>query len=161
MRKKHLSSYLSFTLKIAFSNISLTEKEAFQHPWPCILFICLFALTQHSVLRSSKLVILCIEALHDMLCKKALTHENLSSALQEHFISMRKKHLSCTLSFTLKIAFSNILSLRKNFSASVALHSPHLLCCTKHSISVLRSSKLVILCIEALTYISLQKSSNT
>ncbi len=91
------------------------------------------------------------------------------------------------LSFTLKIAFSNFLSLRKklfsirgraralllklhlttfshwerSFSASVALHSLHLLSCTKHSISVLRSSKLVILCIEALTWLALLKSSNT
>ncbi len=69
------------------------------------------------------------------------------------------------LSFTLKIAFSNFLSLRRSFSASVALHSLHLLSCTNtalyYSISVLRSSKLVILCIEALTWLALQKSSNT
>ncbi len=91
------------------------------------------------------------------------------------------------LSFTLKIAFSNFNSLRKklfsirgraralllklhfatfshwerSFSASVALHSLNLLSCTKHSISVLRSSKLVILCIEALTWLALQKRSNT
>ncbi len=121
-----------------------------------------------------------------MLCKKALTHENLSSALQITFHFMRKK-IFMYLSFTLKIALSNFLSLRKklfsirgraralllklhlatfslwerSFSASVALHSLHLLSCTKHSISVLRSSKLVILCIEALTWLALQKSSNT
>ncbi len=62
------------------------------------------------------------------------------------------------LSVTLKIAFSNFLSLR-SFSASVALDSLHLLSCTKHSISVLRRSKPVILCIEALTLLALQKSS--
>ncbi len=156
-----------------------------------------------------------------MLCKKALTHENLSSALQitfhekeasfiylsfihkialSNFLSLRKKLFSIRglaralllklhfmyLSFIHKIALSNFLSLRKklfsirgraralllklhletffhwerSFSASMALHSLNLLSCTKHSISVLGSSKLLILCIEALTWLALQKSSN-
>ncbi len=74
-------------------------------------------------------------------------------------ISFHEKETSFMyLSVTLKIAFSNFLSLR-SFSASVALDSLHLLSCTKHSISVLRSSKPVILCIEALTWLALQKSS--
>ncbi len=55
------------------------------------------------------------------------------------------------LSFTLKIALNKFLSLRRRFSASVALHSLHLLSCTKHSITVLRSSKLLFMCIEAVT----------
>ncbi len=111
----------------------------------------------------------------------------LSSALQITFHFMRKKTSFMYFSFIHKIALSNFLSLRKklfsirgraralllklhlatfshwerSFSASVALHSLNLLSCTKHSISVLRSSKLVILCIEALTWLALQKSSNT
>ncbi len=55
------------------------------------------------------------------------------------------------LSFTLKIALSKFLSLRRKISASLALHSLHLLSCTKHSITVLRSSKLLIMYIEAVT----------
>ncbi len=79
-----------------------------------------------------------------------------------HSISFHEKETSFMyLSFTLKIAFSNFLSLRKKLLASVALHSLHLLSCTKHSISVLRSSKLVILCIEALTWLALQKALDT
>ncbi len=65
------------------------------------------------------------------------------------------------LSFTLKIALSNFLSLRKKLFSIRGLAFSYLLSCTKHSISVLRSSKLVILCIEALTWLALQKSSNT
>ncbi len=74
---------------------------------------------------------------------------------------MRKKHLSCTWALLLKLHLATFSHWERSFSASVALHSLHLLSCTKHSISVLRSSKLVILCIEALTWLALQKSSNT
>ncbi len=80
-----------------------------------------------------------------------------ASALQITFNFMTKKHLSY-LSFNLKIALSNFLSLRRGFSAYVALHSLQLFNCTKQSISVLRSSKLVILCLEALTWLALQKA---
>ncbi len=104
-------------------------------------------------------MILCIEALTWLALQKALTHKSVFCIANN--ISFHEKETSFMyLSFTLKIAFSNFLSLR-SFSASVALHSLHLLSCTKHSISVLRSSKLVILCIEALTWLALQKSSNT
>ncbi len=96
-----------------------------------------------------------------MLCKRALTHENLSSALQITFHFMRKKHLSCTWALLLKLHLATFSHWERSFSASVALHSPHLLSCTKHSISVIRSSKLVIKCIEALTWHALQKSYNT
>ncbi len=91
-----------------------------------------------------------------------------------NFLSLRKKLFSIRglaralllklhfmyLSFIHKIALSNF-HWERSFSASVALHSLHLLSCTKHSISVLRSSKLVIQCIEALRWLALQKSSNT
>ncbi len=41
--------YLSFALKIAFSNFFLTEKEVFEHLWPHILIICLVALNTEVV----------------------------------------------------------------------------------------------------------------
>ncbi len=74
---------------------------------------------------------------------------------------MRKKHLSCTWALLLKLHLATFSHWERSFSASLALHSLHLLSCTKHIISVFRSSKLVILCIEALTWLALQKSSNT
>ncbi len=48
--------HLSFTLKIALSKFSLTEKEDFQHL--CLAFSSLLSCTKHSitVLRSSKTV---------------------------------------------------------------------------------------------------------
>ncbi len=72
---------------------------------------------------------------------------------------MRKKHLSCTWALLLKLHLATFSRWERSFSASVALHSLHLLSCTKHSISVLWRSKPVILCIEALTWLALQKSS--
>ncbi len=104
---------------------------------------------------------LALTALVFLALKKSSKHENLSSALQITFHFMRKKHLSCTWALLLKLHLATFSHWERSFSASVALHSLHLLSCTKHSISVLRSSKLVILCIEALTWLALQKSSNT
>ncbi len=66
-----------------------------------------------------------------------------------------------TWALLLKLHLATFSHWERSFSASVALDSLHLLSCTKHSISVLRSSKPVILCIEALTWLALQKSSNT
>ncbi len=80
--------------------------------------------------------------------QKALTHENLSSALQITFHFMKKKHLSL-LELYLKLNLAPF-SLRKKFSASLALHSLHLLSCTKHSISVLALTAL---------FLALKKSS--
>ncbi len=61
----------------------------------------------------------------------------------------------------LKLHFATFSHWERSFSASVALHSFNLLSCTKHSIRVLRSSELVILCIEPLIWLALQKSSKT
>ncbi len=112
---------------------------------------------------------LALTALVFLALKKSSIHENLSSALQITFHFMRKKHLSCTWALLLKLHLATFSHWERSFSASLALHSLHLLSCTKHSISVLssnsisvlRSSKPVILCIEALTWLALQKSSNT
>ncbi len=84
----------------------------------------------------------------DFFCKKAQTHENLSSALQKTVHFIRKKHFSMYLSFALKIVFSNFFSLRKNVFEH--LWPRILIICLvalKHRIGVLRSSKEVILCI--------------
>ncbi len=118
--------------------LSLTEKEAFSIRG-LAFSICLVALNTALVF---------LEALSWFF------------ELKKHFISW-ERNIFMYLSFIHKIALSNFLSLRKKFSASVTLHSLHLLSCTKHSISVLRSSKLVILCIEALTWLASAKSSNT
>ncbi len=104
---------------------------------------------------------LALTALVFLALKKSSKHENLSSALQITFHFMRKKHLSCTWALLLKLHLATFSRWERSFSASVALHSLHFLSCIKHSFSVLRSSKLVILCIEALTWLALQKSSNT
>ncbi len=90
--------------------------------------------------------------------KKALTHGNLSSALQITFHFMRKKHIFMYLSFTLKIALSNFLSWERGFSA---LWPYNCLLAINTALVFLEVLKLVILCIEALTWLALQKSSNT
>ncbi len=74
---------------------------------------------------------------------------------------MSKKLFRVLELYSLKLHLATFSHWERSFSASMALHSLHLLSCTKHSISVLRSSKLVILCIEALTWLALQKISNT
>ncbi len=52
--------FWAFTLKIAFSNFFSTEEEVFEHLWPRILIIFLFALNTELVfLEATKEVILC------------------------------------------------------------------------------------------------------
>ncbi len=161
MRKKHLSCTWALLLKLHLATFSHWERSfsasvALHSPH-------LLSCTKHSisVLRSSKLVIMCIEALTwHALQKSSNTWKSVFCIANN--ISFHEKETSFMyLSFTLKIAFSNILSLRKKLFSIRGLAFSHLLICTKHSISVLRSSKLVILCIEALTWLALQKSSNT
>ncbi len=159
MRKKHLSCTWALLLNLHLATFSHWE-------WRFSASVALHSLhllsyTKHSisVLGRSKLVILCIEALTWLALQKS-SNTRKSVFCIAHSLSFHEKETSFMyLSFTLKIAFSNFLSLRRSLLASVALHSLHLLSCTKHSISVLRSSKLVILCIEALTWLALQKSS--
>ncbi len=83
---------------------------------------------------------LALTALVFLALKKSSKHENLSSALQITFHFMRKKHLSCTWALLLKLHLATFSHRERSFSASLALHSLHLLSCTKHSISVLRRS---------------------
>ncbi len=105
-------------------------------------------------------MILCMEALTWLALQKSSNTWKSVFCIANNISFHEKEKSFMYLGLTLKIAFSNFLW-ERSFSASVALHSLHLLSCTKHSISVLRSSKLVILCIEALTWLALQKSSNT
>ncbi len=106
-------------------------------------------------------MILCIEALTWLALQKSSKKEKSVFYIANNINFMRKKHLSYTWALLLKLHLATFSHWERSFSWSVALDSLHLLSCTKHSISVLRSSKLVILCIEALTWLALQKSSNT
>ncbi len=119
----------------------------------------LLSCTKHSisVLRSSKLVILCIEALTWLALQKSSNTWKSVFCIAHSISFMRKKHLSCTWALLLNLHLATFSHWEWRFSASVALHSSHLLSYTKHSISVLGRSKLVILCIEALTWLALQK----
>ncbi len=123
----------------------------------------LLSCTKHSisVLRSSKLVILCIEALTWLALLKSSNTWKSVFCIANNISFYKKKHLSYTWALLLKSHLETFFHWERSFSASMALHSLHLLSCTKHSNSVLRSSKLVILCIEALIWLALQKSSNT
>ncbi len=111
-------------------------------------------------------MILCIEALTWLALQKSSNTWKSVFCIANNISFHEKKHLSYTWAVLLKLHLAPFSHWERSFSASVALHSLHLLSCTKHSISVLssnsiRSSKPVILCIEALTWLALQKSSNT
>ncbi len=74
---------------------------------------------------------------------------------------MRNKHLSYTWVLLLKLHKPTFSHWERSFQHLCPCFLSSLLSCTKQSISVLRSSKLVILCIEALTWQTLQKCSKT
>ncbi len=159
MRKKHLSCTWALLLKLHLATFSHWERSLLASV--ALHYLHLLSCTKHSI---SVLEALTSDSVHwssNMTCsaKKLLTHEDLSSALHIAFHFMRKKHLSCTWALLLKLHLATFSHWEWSFSASVALHSLHLLSYTKHSISVLGRSKLVILCIEALTWLALQKSS--
>ncbi len=120
MRSKYLSCTWALLLKLHLATFS--HWEAFQHPWPWILFICLVALnTSISVLRSSKPVILCIEALTWLALQKS-SNTSKSVFYIANNISFHEKETSFMyLSLTLKIAFSNFLSLRKKLFSILGL----------------------------------------
>ncbi len=106
--------YLSLLLKLHLATFSHWERSF----WASV------ASHSHNLLSCTKHSLVFLEALkkwfcafklqNDFFCKKAQTHENLSSALQKtvHFI---RKTFFMYLSFALKIAFSNFFSLRKKF----------------------------------------------
>ncbi len=129
MRKKHLSCTWELLLKLHLATFSRWERSFSASVALHSLHFLSFIKHSFSVLRSSKLVILCIEALTWLALQKALTHENLSSALQITFHFMKKKHLSCTWAVLLKLHLAPFSHWERTFSASVALHSLHLLSC--------------------------------
>ncbi len=77
--------YLSFALKIAFSNFFSLRKKFLSVCGPRILIICLVALNTELVfLEALKKWFCAFKLQNDFFCKKAQTHENLSSALQKN-----------------------------------------------------------------------------
>ncbi len=108
--------YLSFTLKIAFSNLFSLRKMFLSICGLSILIICLVTLNTELVfLEALKKWFVHLSSKMTFFCKKSQTHENLSSALQKTVHFIRKKNKFIYLSFALKIAFSNLFSLRKMF----------------------------------------------
>ncbi len=140
--------YLSFAPKIAFSNFFSLRNKFLSVCGPRILIICLVALNTELVfLEALKKWFCAFKLQNDFFCKKAQTHENLSSALQKTVYFIRKKHFSCTWAWLLKLHLATFSHWEISFWASVASHSHNLISCTKHRIGVLRSYKEVILCI--------------
>ncbi len=110
----------------------------------------LLSCTKHriGVLRSSKEVILCnLSSKMTFSAKKLKLMKSVFCIAKNMFISLERIHFSCSLSFALKIAFSNFFSTEKEAFEHLW---PRILIiclvCTKHRIGVLRSSKEVILC---------------
>ncbi len=75
--------------------------------------------------------------------KKPQTHENLSSALQKHFISLERNIFHVFEPLLLKLHLANFLAEGEVFEHP---WPSNLIICTKHRIGVLRSYKEVILC---------------
>ncbi len=120
----HLSSKMTFSAKnLKLMKICLLHCKKLLFLSICglsILIICLVTLNTELVfLEALKKWFCAFKLLNDFFCKKAQTHENLSSALQKTVI----------------------------FEHLWPQHSHNLLSYTKHRIGVLRSSKEVILCI--------------
>ncbi len=153
--------YLSVTLKLHLATFSRWERSFSASVALHSLHFLSCIKHSFSVLRSSKLVILCIEALTWLALQKSSNTWKSVFYIANNIKFHEKEHLSFTWALLLKLHLATFSHWERSFSASVALDSLHLLSCTKHSISVLRSSKPVILCIEALTWLALQKSSNT
>ncbi len=114
--------YLSFALKIAFSNFFSLRKKFLSVCGPRILIICLVALNTELVfLEALKKWFCAFKLQNDFFCKKAQTHENLSSALQKTVHFIRKKHFSCTWALLLKLHLATFSHWERSFWASVGL----------------------------------------
>ncbi len=139
--------YLSFALKIAFSNFSHWERSFWASCGLSILIICLVALnTEFVFLEALNKWFVQLSSKITFSAKKLKHSENLSSALQRTVHFIRKKKCSCSWALLLKLHLATFSHWERSFWASVASHSHNLLSCTKHRICVLRSSKQVILC---------------
>ncbi len=110
--------YLSFALKIAFSNFFSLRKKFLSICGPRILIICLVALNTELVfLEALKKWFCAFKLQNDFFCKKAQTHENLSSALQKTVHFIRKKHFSCTWALLLKLHLATFSHWERSFWA--------------------------------------------
>ncbi len=128
-----------------------------------LLSLLLLSCTKQSisVLRSSKLVILCIEVLTWLALQKSSKTWKFVFCIANNISFHEKETFFMYLSFDSYNCINQLSLSEKEAFSICGLAFSFLLSCTKQSISVLRSSKLVILCIEALTWLALQKSSKT
>ncbi len=146
IRKKHFSCFWAFTPKIAFSNIfSLREKflsirglatssfalntelvflEAIKK-WFCAIKLIICTKHRIGVLRSYKEDFVQLSS-EMTFCKKAQTHENLSSTLQKAFHFIRKKIFHVFEPLLLKLHLATFSHWGGSFWASVASQPHHL-----------------------------------
>ncbi len=90
--------------KIALSNFLSLRNKLFSIRGHVILFICLVALnTALVVLRSSKLVIMCIEALTLLALQKSSNTWKSVFCIANNISFHEKEHLSCTWALLLKL----------------------------------------------------------
>ncbi len=121
IRKKHFSCTWALLLKLHLATFSHWE-EVFEHLWPRILISCLVALNTVLVLLEAIKKWFCAFKLQNyFFCKKAQTHENLSSALQKNVHFIRKKTFSCTWALLLKLHLATFSHWERSFWASVGL----------------------------------------
>ncbi len=98
-------------------------------------------------------MILFIEALHDLLWQKSSNTWKYVFCIANN-IYFTRRNIFMYLSFTLKIALSKFLSLRKKAFSICGLD----LLSALNTALVFLEVKLVILCLEALTWLALQKA---
>ncbi len=113
--------YLSFALKIAFSNFFYWERSFWASVGLAFSLICLVALNTELVfLEALKKWFCAFKPPNDsFLAKSSNSWKSVFCHAKKLFISLERK-IFHVLSFALKIAFSNFFSLRKKFWASGA-----------------------------------------
>ncbi len=120
--EKHFSCTWALLLKLHLATFSHWERSFWAVCGPRILIICLVALNTELVfLEALKKWFCAFKLQNDFFCKKAQTHENLSSALQKTVHFIRKKHFSCTWALLLKLHLATFSHWERSFWASVGL----------------------------------------
>ncbi len=106
--------YLSFALKIAFSNFFSLRKKLLSICGICILIICLVALNTELVfLEALKKWFCAFYALKWLVLQKSSNSWKSVFCIAKNILFHEKETFFMYLSFALKIAFSNFFSLRK------------------------------------------------
>ncbi len=147
--RKYLSCTWALLLKLHLATFSQLRKKLFSIRGLGFSSSFLVALNTALVfLEALKPVILCIEALTWLALQKSSNTSKSFFYIANNIHFMRKKHISWYLSLLLKLHLATFSHWERSFSASLALHSLHLLSCTKHSISVLSSNILVFLALK-------------